>query len=137
MSEAAILAVIEPRLDNWAQARGLHVQHANQQYDPKDGETYLRSTLLPSAMVDNSLSGDHQVYTGIFQIDVNAPAGEGAGPTLELLQELRVLFQNGASYPLPGLLLRQLTPLQVGPGINDGPRYVTPLRFTYRADTVL
>lgn len=137
MSEAAIRAVLESRLDNWSQERSLHVQHANEGHEPDDGETFLRATLLPAPVIDDSLSGDHQIYAGVFQIDVNAPAGEGTGPTDDIVQELRVLFPNGAEFSLPGLKLRLITHVQRGPGISDGPRYVTPLSLTYRADTVL
>jgi hypothetical protein len=43
---------------------------------PIAGETYLRAFSLPADTASNTLSGDHRLYTGVFQVNIVAPSGK-------------------------------------------------------------
>jgi len=76
-----IQAALDGRLATLAPAPPIAWE--NVRYTPTEGTTYLRPTNLPGAFSAVGMaSGDTERTTGIYQIDVFAPSGDGPGAAL-------------------------------------------------------
>lgn len=137
MSHNIISAALESRLLAWAKARTkpLKVVAENETYTPATGETYLRAFALPAVTASNTLSGDHHLYVGVFQVNIVAPSGKYRTESSGIVDELAALFPVNLRIPRAGLVAIVLTPVGPGPGIADGSTYTVPASFQYRADT--
>nr|WP_315412941.1 phage tail terminator-like protein [uncultured Pseudomonas sp.] len=136
MSHAIIASIYEAKLLAWSKARteAIKVVFENVQYEPADGETYLRAFALPGDTASNTLGGDHRLFTGVFQVSIIAPAGTGKTKTNPLVAELTTLFPLYARDTKAGLTVVTMSPVDPGPGIPDPPTYTVPVSFEYRAD---
>lgn len=137
MSHNIIAAGFESRLLAWAKARTkpLKVVVENETYTPAAGETYLRAYTLPAPVASNTLSGDHRLYTGVFQINIVTPSGKYRTEASSIVDELAVLFPLNLRIPRAGLVALVMTPVAPGPGIPDGNTFTVPASFQYRSDT--
>lgn len=137
MSHDIISAAFESRLLTWAKARAkpIKVVVENETYTPATGETYLRAFTLPAVTASNTLSGDHRVYAGVFQVNIVTASGKYRTEASGIVDELAVLFPLNLRIPRAGLVAIVLTPVGPGPGIPDGTTYTIPASFQYRADT--
>ncbi|NAT28059.1 hypothetical protein CVE22_10180, partial [Pseudomonas syringae pv. actinidiae] len=59
-------------------------------FTPEADETYLAAFMLPAGT--DTLSGDHRVYTGLFQINVVTSAGNGTGEAEGIVDDIASLF---------------------------------------------
>lgn len=136
MSHAIIASIYETKLIAWSKARAepIKVVFENVQYDPADGETYLRAFLLPGDTASSTLAGDHRAFIGVYQVSIVAPAGTGKAKTNPLVAELTALFPLYARDTKAGLTVVTMSPVDPGPGIPDPPTYTVPVSFEYRAD---
>ncbi|MGY2199028.1 phage tail terminator-like protein [Pseudomonas gingeri] len=136
MSHAIIASIYEAKLLAWSKARteAIKVVFENVQYEPADGETYLRAFALPGDTASNTLGGDHRLFTGVFQVSIIAPAGTGKTKTNPLVAEFTTLFPLYARDTKAGLTVVTMSPVDPGPGIPDPPTYTVPVSFEYRAD---
>ena len=139
MSHAIIASIYEAKLLAWSKARteAIKVVFENVQYEPADGETYLRAFALPGDTASNTLGGDHRLFTGVFQVSIIAPAGTGKTKTNPLVAELTTLFPLYARDTKAGLTVVTMSPVDPGPGIPDPPTYTVPVSFEYRADIAI
>lgn len=137
MSHNIIAAGFESRLLAWAKARvpKLKVVVENETYTPAAAETYLRAFTLPAVTASNTLSGDHRLYTGVFQVNVVAPSGKYRTEASGIVDELAALFPLNLRIERGGLVALVMTPVSPGPGIPDGNTFTVPASFQYRADT--
>ncbi|MGN8346362.1 phage tail terminator-like protein [Pseudomonas sp. SMV71] len=137
MSHNIIAAAFESRLLAWAKARTkpLKVVVENEGYTPASGETYLRAFTLPAVTASNTLSGDHRLYQGVFQVNVVAPSGQYRTEASGIVDELAALFPLNLRIPRAGLVALVLTPVAPGPGIPEGSTFTVPASFQYRSDT--
>jgi hypothetical protein len=138
MSDLRIRQILETRLLAWSAARAepLEIAVENVGFAPTPGEIYLEATLLPAITRTEFVDGTHEAHIGVFQIDVKAPRGTGAGPAGLIAAELRPIFQTYAVLAGDdGFRVTVMSPLAVGPGIEDVDRYIVPISFNYRADT--
>lgn len=137
MSHNIIAAAYESRLLAWAKARvpKLKVVVENETYTPATGETYLRAFTLPALVASNTLSGDHRLYTGVFQVNVVAPSGKYRTEASGIVDELAALFPLNLRIERGGLVVQIMTPVSPGPGIPDGNTFTIPASFQYRSDT--
>lgn len=137
MSHNIIAAAFESRLLAWAKTRAkpLKVVAENETYTPGAAETYLRAFTLPAVTDSNTLSGDHRVYTGVFQVSVVTPSGKYRTEASGIVDELAALFPLNLRIPRAGLVALVMTPVAPGPGIPDGNTYTVPASFQYRSDT--
>lgn len=137
MSHNIIGAAFESRLLAWAKARTkpLKVVVENETYNPTTAETYLRAFTLPAVTASNTLSGDHRLYTGVFQVNVVAPSGKYRTEASGIVDELAVLFPLNLRIERGGLVVLVMTPVSPGPGIPDGNTFTIPASFQYRSDT--
>ncbi|MBV1814524.1 DUF4128 domain-containing protein [Pseudomonas viridiflava] len=137
MSHNIISAAFESRLLAWAKARAkpLKVVVENETYSPATGETYLRAFTLPAVTGSNTLSGDHRVYVGVFQVNVITPSGKYRTEASGIVDELAALFVLNLRIPRAGLVALVMTPVAPGPGIQDENAFTIPASFQYRSDT--
>ncbi|WP_445572085.1 phage tail terminator-like protein [Pseudomonas sp. E102] len=137
MSHNIIAAAFESRLLAWAKVRTkpLKVVVENETYTPTDGVTYLRAFTLPAITDSNTLSGDHRLYTGVFQINIVTPSGKYRTEASGIVDELAALFPLNLRIPRDGLIALVMTPVGPGPGIPDGNTFTVSASFQYRADT--
>lgn len=137
MSHNIIAAAFESRLLTWAKARAkpIKVVAENETYTPATGETYLRAFTLPAVTASNTLSGDHRVYTGVFQINIVTASGKYRTEASGIVDELAPLFPLNLRIPRAGLVALVMTPVAPGPGIPDGNTFTVPASFQYRSDT--
>ena len=136
MSHAIIASIYEAKLLAWSKARAepIKVVFENMQYDPADGETYLRAFMLPGDTASSTLAGDHRAFIGIYQVSIVAPAGTGKAKTNPLVAELTALFPLYARDMKSGVTVVTMSPVDHGPGIPDPPTFTVPVSFEYRAD---
>lgn len=137
MSHNIISAAFESRLLAWANTRAkpLKVVVENETYTPGVAETYLRAFTLPAVTDSNTLSGDHRIYTGVFQVNIVAPSGKYRTEAGDIVDELAALFPLNLRIPRAGLVALVMTPVAPGPGIPDGNTFTVPASFQYRSDT--
>jgi len=137
MSHAIIATIYEAKLIAWSKARAepIKVVFENIQYDPADGETYLRAFALPGDTVSSTLAGDHRAFIGVYQVNILAPANTGKTKTNPLVVELTALFWLYARDTKSGVTVVTISPVEQGPGITDAATYMVPVSFQYRADT--
>jgi len=137
MSHNIIAAAFESRLLAWAKVRTkpLKVVVENETYTPANGETYLRAFTLPAVTASNTLSGDHHLYVGVFQVNIVAPSGRYRTEASSIVDELAGLFPVNLRIPRAGLVALVMTPVAPGPGIPEGSTFTVSASFQYRADT--
>lgn len=137
MSHNIIAAACESRLLTWAKARAkpIKVVVENETYTPATGETYLRAFTLPAVTASNTLSGDHRVYSGVFQVNIVTASGKYRTEASGIVDELAALFPLNLRIPRAGLVALVMTPVAPGPGIPDGNTFTVPASFQYRSDT--
>lgn len=139
MSEKIIRSIYEARLATWAAAHSPVLKVAYENVDfmpPSDGSTYLRCFLLPANTDSQDLQGVHEVFKGVFQVNIVAKAGSGMGAAKGIADELRTLFPNNLRLTKSGLTVQSMTPCSQGPTQQDTNTVTVPVWFNYRADVI-
>lgn len=126
MEQSAIRAALESRLAVFAMAQGYPVAWENVQIKKPRG-MWLRATLLPGAPSMAALACDAHKLSGVFQVDVIAPEGEGAKRAETAAETIVALFAHGG---LSGGLIVQGRPA-IGPAFRIGGDYVVPVSINY------
>lgn len=134
MSHQIIRRLYEQRLAVWAGARDLRVAYQGVEFEPPENETYLRTFTLPAGTNTQTLEGTDRVYTGVFQISIVSPAGNGTGEAEGLVYELDDLFPAFLRLQQDTFEVMVLTPLEPGPAIVDDTTLTVSASFQYRAD---
>jgi len=137
MSHNIIASIYESKLIAWAKAlpAPLKVVVENEAYDPVDGVTYLQAFTLPADSASNTLSGDHKLYTGVFQVSIVTPSGKFRGVAGALVDQIAALFPLYERNTKGALTVVTMSPVDPGPGVSDGTTFTVPVSFLYRADT--
>ncbi len=135
MSHRTIRLLYQQRLATWAADKGLRVAYQGAEFAPEADETYLSCFSLPAGTDTNTLAGDHRAYTGIFQINVVTPAGNGTGDAETLVDELAELFPSYLRLSKGDFEVLSLTPVEPGPAITEDTTLSLSASFQYRADT--
>lgn len=134
MSNKLIRSLYEQRLSAWAAARSLLVAWQNVPFTPPAG-IYLRAFLLPADTDSLDLEGAHRLYTGVFQISVVAPNGQGNGAAEQLSADLGAEFPNALRLTSGAFAVQIVAPCSQGPTIQGDTHHTIPVWFRYRADT--
>lgn len=135
MSHKVIRSLFEQRLAAWAPTRDLRIAYQSVTFEPTGDETYLAAFTMPAGTDTNTLSGDHRVYTGVFQINVVTPAGNGTGDAEGLVDDLGDLFPAYLRLKQGDFEVLVLTPVEPGPPIPADNTLTVSASFQYRADT--
>lgn len=135
MSNKLIRTLYEQRLAAWAATKPLPVAWQNVPFTAPAG-TYLEAFLLPADTDSLDVAGDHRVYTGVFQVSIVAPKGQGSEPAETLGEEIAALFPNNLLLSSGTFAVQSISPCSIGPAIQGGTHYTVPAWFRYRADTI-
>lgn len=137
MSHNIIASIYEARLIAWAKALPvpLKVVVENEAYTPANGSTYLKAFTLPAGTTSNTLSGDHKLYTGVFQVSIVTPSGKFRGAAGAVADQIAALFPLYERITKGALTVVTMSPVDPGPGIPDDTAFTVPVSFMYRADT--
>jgi len=135
MSHKIIRSLFEMRLAAWAADRELRVAYQGVNFTPNSDETYVSAFVLPAGTSTETLAGDHRVYTGVFQINVVTPVGNGTGDAEGLVDELAELFPAFLRLKQDDFEVIVLTPVEPGPPITGDTTLTVSASFQYRADT--
>lgn len=137
MSNKAIRKVIEKRLKTWADARSpaLPIAFENAAFSQPTG-IYLQGFLLPADTMGDDLAGDHLRYQGIYQISIWANINTGPGVAEGIAEELLALFPLYDIFTDSGMSVWVAGPVTSGRAASESNRFMLPVTFTYRADTI-
>lgn len=134
MSHRIIRRLYEQRLAEWAGERNLRVAYQGVSFEPEDGETYIRAFTLPAGTNTQTLEGTDRIYTGVFQITVVSPAGNGTGDAEGLVEDIDELFPTFLQISDGDFGVMVLAPIEPGPPIVDDTTLSVSASFQYRAD---
>ncbi|WKN20810.1 DUF4128 domain-containing protein [Azotobacter vinelandii] len=134
MSTKLIRSLYEQRLAAWASARSLPVAWQNVKFAPPASGIYLRAFLLPADTDSLDLEGAHRLYTGVFQISIVAPSGQGSGTAEQLAADLDAEFPLNLRLTSGAFAVQIVSPCSQGPVIQGDTHYMLPVWFRYRAD---
>ncbi len=137
MSHKIIRSMLEARLKAWAAARTpvLRIAYQNVPFTPNNGETYLRAFLMPAGTDSNDLAGAHRLYTGLFQITIVTPVGNGPFGAETIADELASLYPLNERLVRDGITALIMTPVEPGPELTEDTAFALPVSFQYRSDT--
>lgn len=90
--------------------------HQGQSYDPIVGTPYAAIYLLPANPENPTMGDGFYRETGILQITLNYPAGEGTADATARAQAIRSLFRRGAAFTYGGTVVQ----VDRTPAITDG-----------------
>ncbi|NWD57278.1 DUF4128 domain-containing protein [Pseudomonas veronii] len=137
MSHKIIRSMLEARLKDWAAARTpvLRIAYQNVTFTPNNGETYLRAFLMPAGTDSNDLAGAHRLYTGVFQITIVTPVGNGPSGAETIADELAALYPLNDRLVRDGITALIMTPVEPGPELTEDTAFALPVSFQYRSDT--
>lgn len=128
-----ISAALDGRLNTLA---GSHeVAWQNRRYAPTIGTLFLRPTLLPAETVGATVSDsgtDEQ--TGIYQVDVFAPADEGKNDAFAKADAIAEHFKPVTELTYNGRLVRCVS-ASIETPLNDGDWYQLPVIIRYLSYT--
>lgn len=130
MSQALVRRALETAVQTWATANSMPVQWGNVVMDPEPA-AYVRCFLLPAEArwPDIALAG--KSFSGILQISIVRPQGEGPQPAESLAASLATAL--GYRQTSGGVTVHLLAPLSPAPPINEPGRYVVPCSTQYAA----
>ncbi|MEL4885715.1 DUF4128 domain-containing protein [Pectobacterium betavasculorum] len=133
MSRPDITTVLEARLGEWAEGRGLQVAYDNIPFDPPGG-IYLTSHDMPATPYAIDLSQRSKVFIGVYQVNVVIPAAQGRAAGKAIASQLEDLFANGTEMSGEEFSCYISTEPAQFAGIPSGTTYTIPISMNYRAD---
>ncbi|MGP2740069.1 DUF4128 domain-containing protein [Serratia marcescens] len=137
MSHTRVAELLEARLGEWADAKGVPVVWENISENPPD-TLYLQAYAMPATTTTIDLAEKLQVLPGVWQINVVAKAGEGVSVNgaRALADGVAALFPVGLALSDGGLTCYISTPPTVYRGITSDTRYSIPVSMSYRAHLI-
>ena len=137
MSHSAIRKAFNDIVRAYGVSKGWQVIIENTSANPTLNTPYLKTFLLPSNASSNTLSGDHKRYTGVYQITLVVPVGEGPGRTTVVSKELQALFPIFGRVAFDTAADSEvviMTPIDEMNGTPKDGAFYTPFSFNYRSD---
>lgn len=134
-----IREIFESLIYQWGESNNIPVSLENIQIAPETTDKLLQIIFKPVVTRSRTLTGtDHTQASGIVQINILVPKGQGvyeANEIAENLQPLLPIYSLFSDDPLnPTVKVQVMTPLEILEGIEGSTKYTLPVRFTYRAD---
>lgn len=124
--------MLEARLGEWADEKGISVAWDNIQFDPPSGATYLVSHDIPATPYSIDLAGKAVVHPGIYQVNIVAPSGSGKSDVKSIATQVAELFPENSEIPGEGFSVWITAPPAIFPGITDAVSYTVPVSINYR-----
>lgn len=133
MSHQTIQSLFEASLSAWASAQPLPIAYPNVKFTPGEG-VYLRCFTLPADTASNDLAGEHELFTGVFQVSVVIPAGIGTGRAGEICEALKQLWPIYSHLARDTFKVQVMSKPQRGPLIQGDGEATVPISISYRSD---
>lgn len=135
MSHSDIRKAFNDKVRAYGATKGYHVVLQNAPYKPRVDEIYLKTYIMPSTAVSDTLSGDHKRYMGVYQIDVMIPNDLGTGDVTDIVNELQDVFPVYSYVPFDvDKEVIVLSPIDMASGRNKDTHLSSPCWFNYRCD---
>ncbi|MBW4192226.1 DUF4128 domain-containing protein [Enterobacter bugandensis] len=129
-----IAAALAARLGAWADAEGISVAWENVPFTPPVNEMYLAVHDMPATPRTVDLGLRCRIYSGVYQINVVAPAGSGRTSVVALADRVAELFPEGQEIEGRGFTCWIDQTPGVFRGITTSVSYTVPVSLNYRAD---
>lgn len=129
-----IASALATRLGTWADAEGISVAWENVPFTPPANEMYLAVHDMPVTPRTIDLGLRCRTYSGVYQINVVAPAGSGRTSVVALADRVAELFSEGQEIEGRGFTCWIDQTPGVFRGISTSVSYTVPVSLNYRAD---
>ncbi|HBM7601456.1 DUF4128 domain-containing protein [Enterobacter asburiae] len=129
-----IASALATRLGTWADAEGISVAWENVPFTPPANEMYLAVHDMPVTPRTIDLGLRCRIYSGVYQINVVAPAGTGRTDVAALADRVAELFPEGQEIEGRGFTCWIDQTPGVFRGITTSVSYTVPVSLNYRAD---
>lgn len=129
-----IAAALAARLGRWADAEGIQVAWENVAFTPPANEIYLAVHDMPVTPRTIDLGLRCRTYSGVYQINVVAPAGSGRSAVVALAGKVVELFPEGQEIEGHDFTCWVSSEPGIFRGIPTPVSYTVPVSFNYRAD---
>lgn len=137
MSDQHIMAALQARLTAFASTKGLSVAYEGVAFAPDATKTHLADFLLPAPTDNPSMGRGHRRYTGIYQIDTDAPTGSNVVALRNLANEVAAHFPRGLTLThSSGLRVLIIRDSSISALLPDGGRMKRAVSVRYQADVV-
>lgn len=137
MSDQSIMAALQARLTAFATTKGLSLAYEGVGFTPDAAKTHLADFLLPAATDNPSMGRSHKRYTGIYQVNVDAPTGSNVVALRNLANDLAAHFPRGLTLThSSGLKVLIIRDPSIGPLLPDGGRMRRPVSIRYQCDVI-
>jgi hypothetical protein len=101
-------------------------------YDPPNGP-FLQPYLLPAETFTPTMGDTFERLEGVFQVNVNTPAGSGSGVAENLAEQVLALFRRGEALTSGGVTV-VIQKSWRGAGTSDGVWYRIPVSIRFWAN---
>ena len=129
-----IASALAARLGAWADAEGISVAWETVPFTPPANEMYLAVHDMPVTPRTIDLGLRCRTYSGVYQINVVAPAGSGRTSVVALADRVAELFPEGQEIEGRGFTCWIDQTPGVFRGITTSVSYTVPVSLNYRAD---
>ncbi|OBS88664.1 hypothetical protein AYL25_14275 [Enterobacter roggenkampii] len=129
-----IASALAARLGAWADAEDLSVAWENVPFTPPANEMYLAVHDMPVTPRTIDLGLRCRIYSGVYQINVVAPAGTGRNDVVALADRVAELFPEGQEIEGRGFTCWISSEPGIFRGIPTPVSYTVPVNLNYRAD---
>lgn len=129
-----IASALAARLGAWADAEGISVAWENVPFTPPANEMYLAVHDMPVTPRTIDLGLRCRIYSGVYQINVVAPAGTGRNDVVALADRVAELFPEGQEIEGRGFTCWISSEPGIFRGIPTPVSYTVPVSLNYRAD---
>lgn len=134
MTEFDIETALEVALNEVAESLGIDVSFPNIEYDPRQGDPYIRPVLVPVTQASVGIgTNTRNRHTGYYQLEVRVPPFETKGPLQNIVDSLAVKFKRGSVISHGGVNVRVLR-FRVSSYFEEPDWFIQFIRVEYRAD---
>lgn len=132
MSYQLIRAALESKLN--AISPAVSTAWENVPFEPAIGQMYQRAFMLPAGADNTTFGNTLRRESGIFQVSVCAPLGNGSYDAITRAEVIRNWFYRGLTLTQSGVLVRILRTASIAPAITEEANYVVPVSIPYFSD---
>ncbi|MBN6597061.1 DUF4128 domain-containing protein [Citrobacter sp. RHB21-C05] len=131
-----IASAMAARLGSWADAENIPVAWENIEFTPPTDGLYLAVHDMPATPRTLDLGLNCRVYSGVYQINVVAPAGTGRSDAVALAHQIAALFPEGQEIQGGDFTCWITSTPAIFRGIPTVVSYSIPVSLNYRADII-
>lgn len=129
-----IATALAARLGEWADAERIPVAWENVPFTPPSDGLYLAVHDMPATPRTVDLGLRCRIYSGVYQINVVAPAGTGRTDVVALADRVAELFPEGLEIAGKDFTCWISSAPGIFRGVPTPVSYTVPVSLNYRAD---